>query len=124
MQFVIDPDNETTKKTVLEFLLKKFGGFIEWKECFLLVDQIIVIREWAKGIIWTDCLMSMLDVIAKLLDLKNCTPSCLKQKMGAYEAESLPAEHTMIELQVSKEKTEPCVYYYIPNVPLLLENFI
>jgi hypothetical protein len=117
-------EDVTTKKTVLEFLVKKIGGIIQWKEYVLSVDQIIAIREWAKGIVSTNCLVSIFDAIAKLLDLKNFAPTQLKQKIGAREREGLPAEHTLIELQVSKKKTEPCVFYYIPNVPLLLENFI
>jgi hypothetical protein len=64
-------------------------------------------------------------ILAKLLDLKNFAPTQLQQKIGALEREGLLAEHhTMIKLQVSKEKTEPCVYYFIPNLPLLLESFI
>jgi hypothetical protein len=122
---VCGPDEDaTTKKAVLEFLVKRFGGIIQWKEYVLSVDQIIAIREWAKGIVSTNCLVSIFDAIAKLLDLKNFAPTQLKQKIGAREREGLPAEHTLIELKVTKEKTEPCVFYYIPNVPLLLENFI
>jgi hypothetical protein len=120
---VCDAD-ETTQKAVLEFLVKKFGGFIQWKELFLSVDQIIAIREWAKGVVSTNSLMSILDAIAKLLDINNFTPTQLKKKISAQEREGLPAEFTIIELQVSKEKVQPCVFYYIPNVPLLLENMI
>jgi hypothetical protein len=38
-----------------------------------LDDQIIAIHEWAKGILSTNCLMSILDVIAKLFDINNFT---------------------------------------------------
>jgi hypothetical protein len=117
-------DTEAQRNVLTSLVEKRMNGILICEKFLLDVDDCIAVREIAGGLS-TNTLLSVLDSILKLLGTTKLFPTQLKKKIGAREwAELLEVKSTCIAVKVQDGKEANCVFYWVPNVPLLCEMFI
>jgi hypothetical protein len=100
----------------------RMGGFLHWSELLLDVEDCIVVRERTGGLSTTK-LVTTLDTISKILG-KRIYPAQLMKKISKVEWGLLQVKHRLVEVQVEDAKMAHCVFYWVPNLPLLQEMLI
>jgi hypothetical protein len=68
-------------------------------------------------------LVTALDTISKILG-KQIFPKQLMKKISKVEWGLLSVRHCLVEAQVEESKMAYCVFYWVPNLPLLQEMMI
>ena len=134
IQIMCPSDDE--KKGLLEKIVKskKMGsGRIEWENegrenegPFLDVEDCIAIRD-SSGVTSTRHICKVFDGIRKLKEMKSGQfhPSQLSAKIGAFETENLLKTLLyIVDAEVDEKKSKSCIFYYTPQIPLLLEMLI
>jgi hypothetical protein len=93
------------------------GGFLHWKGLLLDVEDCIVIQERTGGLSSTK-LVTTLDTISKILG-KQIYPKQLMKKISKVEWGLLPVRHRLVDVQVEESNMAYCIFYWVPNLPLL-----
>jgi hypothetical protein len=116
-------DIDEQQAAVTALAENRMGGFLDWNGNMQLdVEDCIVVRELTGGLSTTK-LVRALDTISKLLG-KRIYPTQLKKKIGEIEWGLLEVRHRLVEVEVEKGKKKWCVFYWVPNLPLLHEMLI
>jgi hypothetical protein len=116
-------DVEEQQAAVTSLVQNRMGGFLNWSGNMQLdVEDCIVVRERTGGLSTTK-LITALDTISKLLG-KRIYPTQLKKKIAEVEWGLLEVRHRLVEVEVEKGKKKHCVFYWVPNLPLLQEMLI
>jgi hypothetical protein len=116
-------DVNEQQAAVTSLVENRMGGFLNWNGKMQLdVEDCIVVRERTGGLSTTK-LVRALDTISKLLG-KRIYPTQLKKKIGEIEWGLLEVRHRLVEVEVEKGKKKWCVFYWVPNLPLLHEMLI
>ena len=121
--------SDEEKKGLLEKVVKSkkigSGGRVEWDQegSLLDVEDCIAIRD-SSGVTSTRHICKVFDAIRKLKGMKSGQfhPTQLAPKIGTFEAENLlETLFYIVDAEVDEKKSKSCVFYYTPQIPLLME---
>ena len=62
--------------------------------------------------------------MSRLLDRPKLIPTCLQKKIGGKEKQLTAVEHRMVKVETEKGKMGQRIFYWVKNVPLLLELLV
>jgi hypothetical protein len=113
------------RQDVLSRLVKDVNGSVVWKPFFLDIADIIAVRLKAGGTAAsTNMILRVLGAAGKLLGVDNFLAPQAKKRIGDFERNALPVEFKMATCNIAAGKEAACVYYWIPNQPLLIEMMV
>jgi tetratricopeptide (TPR) repeat protein len=112
------------QKDVLEKLVHQdFDGNVQFEKFLLDTADCIAVRELAGGVS-TNALLRILSAISKLLNTNKLVPTQLKKKISRREWQLLKVKFTQLQLETSKGESGECVFYWIENGHLLMEQLV
>ena len=88
------------------------------------IEDCLTIREIGAGTLSTNVIVSVLISISRLLNRPKLIPTRLKKKLGDKERLLPIVEHWLVEVEVKKDVKGMRVFYWVKNVPLLLELLV
>ena len=128
-EILIRYGDDDLQKRIVEHLVKSnmSGGSVSWtndsKDNLLDIYDVMAIREEG-GHLSTNQIISVLSGIKTLTGLENLYPGQLKKKLGEIERSLLPANTELREAEVDGKKKKMCIFYYIKQIPFLLESLV
>jgi hypothetical protein len=112
-------------KLVLVKLVKGQGGSLFWEPFFLGIADIIAIRLSAGGTsASTNMILRVLGAVGKLIGVTNFLAPQAKKRIGDFERNALPIEFKIATCNIAQGKEAACVFYWIENIPLLIERLV
>lgn len=132
---VREEERDIEKALLKKTIESEFGSIVyddEVELSSITAAEMIVLRDRAGSNVSSVAMESicknmntMLQKKQKLKSKKSPFEGQLRKKMGRLEqAGAVPSTFEYVECQITKDDTSRCVYYYIENVPLLIERLV